>query len=1052
MSRYWLAAGAFILLVAVSTALAPRTDAEDTDLAAENTTPAESESPGEAPVDFLHDIRPILSDKCFHCHGPDEHHREAGVRFDVSEGAFGDTEYGNTPVVPGDREMSELWARVATDDEFLVMPPPESGKSLTPEEIELLGRWIDQGAPWEEHWAFVAPERPELPAVRQAEWPGNAVDQFVLARIEAAGLSPSPEADKETLIRRVTMDLTGLPPTIEEIDAFLADDSPEAYERVVDRLLESPRYGEHMARFWLDAARYGDTHGLHLDNYREMWPYRDWVVDAYNRNLPYDEFTIEQLAGDLLPDPSRDQLVATGFLRAHISTAEGGSIDEEVYVRNVVDRVVTTTTVFSALTFDCTRCHDHKYDPLTQQDFYSTFAFFNNLDGPAMDGNIKDPAPSIHVPPMERRQEVAELEAQIAQLEANTRQQLAEYQYTDPGDEEAPAPPQPRDIVWVEDDMPRGAKPTGEWQFVTAPQPVSSGERSLALTVNGQGQNYFTEPAEPLVISEGDVLFTYVYLDPANPPREIMLQWNSGQWSHRAYWGENLVAFGQDGTRERRFLGDMPEQGQWVRLEVPAAEVGLDPGMQINGWAFTQFDGTVYWDKAGIRSLSGQRELFRSYAAWQNQMLAAETTGLPGEIEQLVRVEANSRSEAQEAQLKAWFLQHACADTVEIFQPLREEIARLETQIEGIVAGGPTTLVFRERPEIRPSFVLGRGEYDQREEEVTRSTPAVLPPMSADAPLNRLGYAKWLVSPENPLTARVAVNRYWQQLFGIGIVKTSEDFGSQGSPPSHPQLLDWLAVEFRESGWDVKALMKLMVMSNTYRQQGHMTPELLEIDPDNRLLARGPRFRLDAEQLRDQALFVSGLLVEQMGGPSVKPPQPGGLWKAVGYSGSNTVQFVPDTGAERVHRRTLYTFIKRTSPPPQMSTFDAPSRESCTVRRERTNTPLQALLLLNDPQFVEAARAMAERTLHEGGADDAERIAYMYRLASGRHASESVVAELSGLLTDARDVYAADAAGAAELIAIGEFPPEEQMSAIELASWTLVANTVLNLDVVINKN
>ncbi len=1011
------------------------------------------EGPQEDPaeIDFNTDIRPLLSDRCFKCHGPEEKSREAGLRFDRKDVAMGELESGLTAIVPGDVKQSTLVERITAADEAERMPPADSGKSLKPAEIELLTRWVKQGAPWAEHWAFVTPTRPDPPAVKDAADVINPIDNFIIARLEREKLPASPPADKTTLLRRVTFDLTGLPPTLDEIDAFLKDDSPEAYEKVVDRLLASPRYGEQMARYWLDAARYGDTHGLHLDNYREMWLYRDWVVRAFNDNKPFDQFIIEQLAGDLLPSATTDQQIATGFNRCNVTTGEGGSIVQEVYTRNVVDRVVTTGTVFMGLTLDCTRCHDHKYDPLTQKDFYSLFAFFNSLDGAAMDGNKKDHAPIVHAQSAEQKAEIANLQSEIEQTRKKIAAAVDAVVYAEPDNAAEPTPAEPKEIVWIEDAAPP-AKHEGGWQFVGKPSPVYSGEKSSTRTATGLSQHYFHEAKEPLPVAAGDTLFAYVYLDPKNPPKQIMLQWNDGTWEHRAYWGGDHIPWGTSDSPSRRRYGDLPAAGEWVRLDVPVADVGLSAGALINGWAFTQFDGTVYWDKAGIVSTAVQSTTYDSLAAWLRDQRAAKGVALPADIKGIVLLDDEKRDDAQQTQLLAYFLEHAYSGTRDAVAPLHAEIAAAEARIEQLQGGGATTLVWKELAQPKDAFILKRGEYDQPLEKVSRAVPAVLPPLPEGAPLNRLGLAQWLVDPAHPLTARVTVNRFWQQLFGTGLVKTAEDFGSQGQPPSHPQLLDWLAVDFRDNDWDVKQLMKQVVMSATYRQSSHVSPELAKRDPENRLLARGPRFRLDAEMLRDQALAVSGLLVNKLGGPSVKPPQPDGLWFAVGYSGSNTVRFKQDTGPDKVYRRTLYTFLKRTAPPPEMAIFDAPSREACTVRRERTNTPLQMLLLMNDPQYVEAARALAQRAMKEGGEKPADRIAYLFRLCTARPPSDAESKELRTFYEEAHAEFQTDEADAAKLIAIGESPPDAAMEKRDLAAWTMVANLVLCLDEVVTKN
>jgi len=1005
----------------------------------------------ESKIDFSRDIRPILSDNCYACHGPDEAHREGGFRLDRKDSAFGKAASNETVIVPGRPELSELIARIVTDDDELRMPPSDSTKSLTAKQIDLLKRWIAQGANWKEHWSFIPPVKHELPAVSRKDWCRGPVDHFIMKQLDDNGLKPGPRASREALIRRVTLDLTGLPPTLAEVDAFLNDSSEQAYGKVVNRLLQSERYGEHMAKYWLDAARYGDTHGLHLDNYREMWPYRDWVVRAFNQNMPFDQFTVEQLAGDLFENPSEDQLVATGFNRCHVTTGEGGSIAEEVHIRNVVDRVVTTGTVFLGMTFDCTRCHDHKYDPFTQRDFYSLSAFFNSIDGTPLDGNKKDHAPVIKVLTGEQKGRIAELKQQASDARDEIRKQLADYRYVEPETPAEAKPSEPTEFVWIEDSVPEGGRAQGGWQFVSKPKPVFSGKRSSTRTAKGLSQHFFDQAKTPLKIADGDVFFCYVYLDARNPPTEIMLQFNDGSWDHRAYWGADSIDWGKKDSPSRFSKGALPELARWVRLEVPVSEVGLKAGSMINGWAFTQFDGTVYWDKAGIVSKADQYRIYDSLLSWENDQKAANAASLPAEIKPVVMLESAKRSNAQQKQMLDYFLEHVCVTSRNIFDPLHKAIAESEKKVTDIEKATATTLVFREKKEPKPAHILNRGEYDQPLDVVPRAVPSILPPLPDNEPANRLGFARWLTSREHPLMARVTVNRFWQQFFGTGLVKTSEDFGSQGDPATHPELLDWLAVQLQDDGWDVQKTLRRIVMSETYRQDASVHGPA-DIDPENRLLSRGPRFRLDAEVLRDQALFVSGLLVEKLGGPSVKPPQPDGLWFAVGYSGSNTVRFKPDTGPDKVHRRTLYTFLKRTALAPQMSIIDAPSRESCTVRRERTNTPLQALLLLNDPQYVECARGLADRVLREGGKTVESRVAYMLRLCTSRVPVDSEVAELVAVITDLHAVYSKDRKSAAKLV--GATSPVNDASAhvVERAAWTVGANLILNLDEVLTKN
>jgi mono/diheme cytochrome c family protein len=1004
-------------------------------------------------VDFQKQVRPILSDACFACHGPDANHRKGELRLDVREDAFRPRE-DYAILVPGNPDESEFIARISSDDDTMVMPPPSHHRKLKPEEIELLKNWVAQGADWKNHWAFLTPEKAEPPAIDAGERPISEIDRFLIARLQSEGLSQNEEADRETLVRRAWLDLTGLPPTPKEIDAFLADSSPDAYEKLIDKLLESPRYGEHMGRYWLDISRYGDTHGLHLDNYREMWPYRDWVIRAFNENKPYDEFVVEQMAGDLLPDPSLDQKVATGFNRNHVTTSEGGSIEEEVYVRNTIDRVDTIGQVFLGLTVGCARCHDHKYDPFSTKDYYSLFAFVNSIDGPALDGNAAAHPPVAKVPSIEHTAKLADLDAKLAEVADRIKSEVARVAY-DPSSDPDPSEYLRRDdFTWVDDALPPGAKgegngvENGNWPFVEGvDHPVLSGAKSHRRVANGQAQHFFTGANPGLKVGAGDSLFAYVFLDPLNPPKEIMLQWNTGEWSHRAYWGENLISFGADNSPQRLPMGPLPATGEWVRLEVPAEKVGIKPGTIINGWAFTQHGGDVHWDRAGLRTWTPQEgQSYSHLAGWvRAQKALGDKAPIPAEIREILKTDRSKRTEEQVARLVTAFVETGYDKAREAVAPLVAERTKLAEEKAGVEKSIPTTLIYKEAAQAKPAFVLTRGEYDQKGEPVTRSTPSFLPPLPKDAPVDRLGLARWLVSREHPLTARVAVNRLWQQFFGTGLVKTADDFGAQGEPPSHPDLLDWLAVQYQDDGWDTKLFVKRLMMSAAYRQSAKVTPEKFAADPDNRLYARGPRFRLDAEVLRDQALYLGGLLIEKVGGPSVKPPQPEGIWEAVAYTGSNTAKFKADEGDQKVHRRSLYTFWKRTAPPPQMSTFDAPSRESCIVRRERTNTPLQALLLMNEPQYVDAARGLASRVLAEPGmGGDRDRFAYAFRLATGRKPSEIELGVLETTLATLRDRYSTDNEAAKQLSGSDADPAE-------LAAWTVLCNTLLNLDEVVTK-
>jgi hypothetical protein len=1007
----------------------------------------------EAPIQFNRDIRPILSENCYQCHGPDEKKRAAKLRLDTKEGAIASRKSG-AAVVPGKSSESSLIARLVTNEADDRMPPPETGKKLTPQQIALLKKWIDQGAEWQGHWSFIAAKRPEPPKVKHEAAVRNSIDRFILARLEKDGLQPAKPADRVTLIRRVTLDLTGLPPTIAEVEAALNDQANNWYEKLVDRLLNSPRYGEQQARHWLDLARYGDTHGLHLDNERTLWKYRDWVIDAFNANKRFDRFTIEQLAGDLLPNATLDQRVATGFNRCNVSTSEGGSINDEVLVRYAVDRTETMATVFMGLTLGCAVCHDHKFDPVSQKEFYRLYAFFNAAADAAMDGNALGPPPILKMPTPAQEARLKTIDDQLAVVRKNITEALAK---ADPMDE----PPatvdtkiEPKEIVWIDDAAPKGAQLQGNtpWEFVSGPEhPVHSGKKSMRRSGSGITQHYFEKADAGLQIGEGDKLFAYVYLDPKALPKTIMLQFNDGTWEHRAFWGEDAIPWGTSGSPSRLAMGPLPKAGEWVRLEVEAGKVGLKSGSVLGGWAFTQHDGTVYWDKAGLVTRTPQGgQSFASQVEWEAYQKAQTKSTIPQPIKDALKVAADKRTEAHLKTLRDYYVEHVALKTRSIFEPLHKELASLDKEKKDLEAVIPMTMVMADLPQPRDTHILIRGAYNQKGEKVTAGVPAVFPPLPQDAPLNRLGLAQWLTDPKHPLTARVAVNRFWQQYLGRGLVKTAEDFGLQGEWPSHPELLDWLAVEFVDSGWDVKRLQKLIVMSATYQQASEVQPELLKRDPENLLAARGPRFRLDAEVVRDSALFLGGLLQEQIGGRSVKPYQPPGIWEAIGFQGSTTREYKRESGAA-LYRRSLYTFWKRTAPPPSLMAFDAPSRENCVARRARTNTPLQALVLMNDEQYVEAARNLAERMMTTGGATPAERLTFGFRLATSRKPTDKETEVLVRLYDKQLARFKATPEAANKLLAVGDSKRNAKHDAAEHAAYTMTANLILNLDETISK-
>ncbi len=1019
---------------------------------------AHAASAGSKSVDFNRDIRPILSENCYQCHGPDENKRKAKLRLDVPEGAYKDLG-GYQAIKPKDAKASAVWKRITTKNADDLMPPAESGKKLKPEQIALVRQWIDQGAKFQGHWSFVPPSHPVLPVVKKHYHPRNGIDHFIAAKLETRNLPPSPEAPKETLIRRVTFDLTGLPPTMEEVDEFLKDQGTDAYERVVDRLLKSPRYGEHMARFWLDSARYGDTHGLHLDNERSMWPYRDWVVGGFNRNLAFDEFTLEQLAGDLLPKPTQDQLIASGFIRCNVTTSEGGAIPEEFQVRYTVDRTETAATIWLGLTAGCAVCHDHKFDPLSQREFYSLYAFFNNANENPMDGNALLPPPILKLITPEQKMQLDDFNRQIADQEKQFRAEVAKIKYEEPpAATNTPAKP-PTELVWVEDEFPAGAKadftkdnPPLQWVAADKGQ-VFSGKQSLKRSAKAVAQDFFTGVTQPLVVGEGDKLFAYVYLDPTDLPKAIMLQFHSTGWEHRANWGdEDIIAFGERNTPKKVLAGPLPAAGQWVRLEIDAMKMGITPGTKIDGMSFTQSGGTVYWDKAGqLATHVPIRDPGVSQLAWEKQESAKTNPTLPKPVLDAIKVEAAKRDDQQKQLVRDYYLENIFAAARPTLVPLQTNLNAMKAQRDQLESARPSTLVMQEMEKQRTAFILKRGQYDKQGDPVQRGVPGILPPLPKSNTTNRLDLARWLTDPKHPLTARVTVNRFWQQFFGTGIVKTAGDFGAQGEWPSHPELLDWLATEFVATGWDVKKFHRLIVTSATYRQQSTVTPALLKADPDNRLYARGPRFRLDAEMLRDNALFVSGLLNPKMGGRGVRPYQPPGIWEAVAYTSSSTSKYTQDNG-EALYRRSLYLFWKRTAPPPSMTTFDAPSREACVVRRERTNTPLQALLLMNDPQHVEAARHLGQRMLLQGGSTTADRLRFGFRLVTARQPNTSEQAILQRTLDTHLAKYKTDADAAKKLLAVGESPADAKLNPSELAAYSMVGNLLLNLDEVVTKN
>jgi hypothetical protein len=1011
-------------------------------------------------IQFNRDVRPILAENCFACHGFDAKARKAKLRLDISEDAFAEHRDG-FPIKPGDLKASEAWRRITATDADLVMPPPTSNKKLTAAQKEIVRKWIERGAKYQKHWSFEAISRPAVPEIRNPKSEiRNPVDAFLVSRLEKEGLKPNGEADRETLIRRVSFALSGLPPTVKEVDAFLADRSPDAYERMVDRYLASPRFGEEMARHWLDVARYADTHGLHLDNERLIWEYRDWVVRAFNDNLPFDKFATWQLAGDLLPGSTPDQLTATGFNRCNVTTGEGGSIDAEWLYRNAVDRTSTAVQAFLGLTAGCAVCHDHKFDPISMKEYYSLYAFFYSSADPALDNNVNNTTPFVKTPTPAQK---AALEA-AAKAEAGARKRLeataAEADYTDPaGETPAPERRAVADVLF-DDTFPLAmtnrntSRNAAEW--VTDPRfGPKSGRRVLRQANSFFHEDVMQPRLRPVVVPGNGVFEAWVRLDPKQPPAALAVQLGGGK---KMWWGQQPAGTsaeyggGSLGTRK----GPLPAPGQWAKLSVGTAELELKEGQLIGSITLQEYGGVVWWDALALSGeLAPASDPLASFQVWWKGLNGRAPPELPAELKEVAVGGPAKKDDPQAvAKLRAFYLAFVARPVSDDLAQRQAEWEKARTDHAAAADAIPGTMVFRDLPVPRDAVVMIRGQYDKPGEKVEPGTPAILPPIKPATPgarLTRLDLANWIVAPANPLTARVAVNRLWQQFFSTGIVKTSYDFGAQGEPPSHPELLDWLASEYRESGWDTKKLVKLLVMSDAFRRDARQTPDLRAKDPDNRLLARGPRFRLDAEQLRDNALYVSGLINLEMGGRGVRPYQPPNIWEPLGYGDSNTRYYLQDHGAA-LYRRSLYVFIKRTAPAPFLTNFDGPNREQLCAVRDRTNTPLQALQLMNDVQHFEAARALAERVLSEGGQTTEERITFLYRTVLSRKPDAEELRLVSAALAKQRELYKAGPAAAKKVVRVGESKPRSVAPDPETAAWTMIANLVLNLDETVTRN
>ena len=927
-----------------------------------------SAEPAAARVDFQREVRPILSDNCFQCHGPDASTRLADLRLDVREGAFGSRDNG-IPIVPGDPESSLVVKRLTHEQEALRMPPVYSRKELTEEQIGVIRNWIEQGADWSEHWAFRAPVEPELPTVKNESWARNPIDRFILARLESEGFEPAPEADRHTLARRVALDLTGLPPVPEVVERFVNDKSATAYDNLIEHYLTSEAYGEHRARYWLDAARYGDTHGIHIDNYREMWPYRDWVIKAFNRNMPFDRFTVEQIAGDLLPDPTLDQLIATGFHRCNVTTNEGGVIPEEYEAIYAKDRVDTTGAVFLGLTVGCATCHDHKFDPILQKDFYSMAAFFRNTTQYVMDGNVSDPPPILIVPTDQDRDlwhklraEAAETDARIAKVVGSSEQSFERWLAT--GEYRSIESPIEKSAELMT--MTLGDKIEavvgGETREVELHGDVSVGEGPApgAPALRFPKESW-AEVQGPELDTDTPHSFAFWVDHPPNEDSFTVISQNDPKDDNRG-WAITLPARQSFLTltgdkREGPDLGEIPASSVqagpnnimrlptgWTHLTFTYDGTGERAGMRVymNGEAvpeqgsefFTNVEGSIRTDKPIIfgRGIFERRGDVRTtyftdggiadFRIFNRPITAqeAKVVSVWATLKTAREKAAGDLSDAEREALRNYFL--AVKD--DEYRGLMARRRDIDLEWREVRRRGAVTHVMQEIPDQEPvAHILRRGLYDQPGEKVKAATPGFLPPIPGSFPHNRMGLAQWLVDDSNPLTGRVIVNRYWQELFGTGIVKTSDDFGAQGEPPSHPELLDWLAVRYRDSGWDTKDFFRLILGSAAYRQSAESTPEKIEADRENRLLARGPRFRMPGEMVRDYALSASGLLAQRIGGPSVKPYQPKGVWSTVAMPTSNTRTYEEDSG-EKLYRRSLYTFWKRSAPPASMDIFNAP--------------------------------------------------------------------------------------------------------------------------------
>lgn len=1019
-----------------------------------------------AAIDFGRDIRPILSDNCFTCHGPDKDKRKAGLRLDTKEDAFKKLDSGDYAIVPRKPDQSRLLAVVTLppeDDDH--MPPTKTGKKLSTAQVDLLRRWIAQGAKWAEHWSYVAPERTAVPAVKNKKWARNDVDRFILAALEKSGLKPNAEADRYTLIRRLSLDLIGLPPTVQEVDDFIADKSPNAYEKVVERLLASPHFGERLALAWLDQARYADTSGYHFDGFRQMHLWRDWVIKAFNDNKPFDQFTIEQLAGDLLPDATIEQKIASGFHRNVMTNDEGGADPDEYLAKYVVDRVNTTAQVWLGSTVGCAECHDHKYDPISTKEFYQFYAFFHSVPEKGLDGTrVRNPAPVLKVPSPDQGSRLIRLLDLIPKAEKS----LADREGELPKEQEA----WEKELQKQEIPEPKIDGLLKAYAFDEASGAATNrvpGKIGQALSLRG-GTNEFLDLGQAVSFDNTNAFSYGAWVKLHGKTGAVLSKMKEGP----GYRGFDLLL--NDAKAEVHLVNKFPDN---------AIKVVTKDALPTNAWLhlMVTYDGSnkagglrIFVDgksrsldtptdklSASIRTeaplLIGTRikafpfnGLIDDVRFYNSRLKSEEVAKLAQHANLLLaKIPADKRDDEQKSTLKDYFRRNAATN----FITAQERLAKLRKDKDDLIEAIPDTMVMDELEKPRETFIFTRGNFQSKGEKVTAGTPAVWPPLPTNQPTNRLSLARWLVATNQPLTARVTVNRYWGMLFGTGLVKTANDFGSQGERPSHPELLDWLASELMQGSattasepkphaWDVKHLLRLLVTSATYRQSAVVTKEKLERDPYNRLLTRGPRVRLDAELVRDNALAISGLLNAKIGGPSVKPYQPPGIWDGTDH------KYEQSKGAD-LYRRGMYVFWKRAAHYPSFQTFDAPSRETCTMQRPRTSTPLQSLVVMNDPVYVEAARAFATRILQQRGLSLEEQLAFAFRIALARPPEKKELAVLEKTYREQKANFAQNKKAAEDLLTVGESPRPKDIDAVELAAMTGVANVLLNLNETITR-